>query len=589
MNRFLILLMIAVFSVSSCNEQTKKEVVIDQNEEFDSFKDEFLQELWKQSPGWASWAGLHDYDSILNVNSAESRQQLLASNTGLSTKLHSFELGNLDDGNKIDYHLIQNFIDTEEWYLSDFKSYEWDPSNYNVAGRVWTIMNGTYADLDTRLDILSSLLEKVPAFYEAATDNLKKPTMEHLILGLNQNKGGLGMLGDGLMDSIASSTLSDTKKELLRTRVTSSKEAVNNYISTLENLKGSFDSASATSPRIGKELFDKKYELEINSDYTAEQIYNKALEEKAALHVQMIVITDTLWDKYLVDVAKPADKIIMVKTLIDKIAEKHVSRENFFEEINRQIPVLAAFVEENDLLTQDPSKPLVVRETPLYMRGGGSGASVSSPGPYEKGKDTYYNVTPLDGYNDEEAESYLREYNHYILQILNIHEGIPGHYTQLIYGNQSPSIIKSILGNGAMIEGWANYAEIMMLEEGYNNSPEMWLMRGKWHLRGVTNTILDYSYHVLNLEKQDAMKLMIVDAFQEQTEAENKWRRVTLSSVQLSSYFTGFSQIYELREELKEKKGDLFNLKEFHEQFLSYGNAPVRHIRELMLKEDSEL
>jgi uncharacterized protein (DUF885 family) len=47
----------------------------------------------------------------------------------------------------------------------------------------------------------------------------------------------------------------------------------------------------------------------------------------------------------------------------------------------------------------------------------------------------------------------LREYNDYILQILNIHEAIPGHYTQLVYSNQSPSIIKSILGNGAMIEG----------------------------------------------------------------------------------------------------------------------------------------
>ncbi|MFT4834967.1 MAG: hypothetical protein ACI8WP_001731, partial [Flavobacteriaceae bacterium] len=75
------------------------------------------------------------------------------------------------------------------------------------------------------------------------------------------------------------------------------------------------------------------------------------------------------------------------------------------------------------------------------------------------------------------------------------------------------------------------------------------------------------------------------DAFQQQTEAFNKWRRLTLSSVQLSSYFTGFTQIYELREELKAKQGDQFNLKEFHEAFLSYGNAPVRHIRELMLKD----
>src|SRR5690606_33999738 len=96
---------------------------------------------------------------------------------------------------------------------------------------------------------------------------------------------------------------------------------------------------------------------------------------------------------------------------------------------------------------------------------------------------------------DQQAESYLREYNYYTLQILNIHEAIPGHYTQLVHGNKSPSIIKAIFSNGAMVEGWANYSEIMMLEEGYDNSPEMWLMRNKWHLRGVTNAILDYSFH----------------------------------------------------------------------------------------------
>lgn len=584
MKRFLLLVLILIITVTACNEKSNKEVSSDQNESFDSFKEDFVLELWKQNPSWASWAGLHQYDSILNTNSLENRQELLSSIKEMETNLHTFEQTNLDDGNKIDYHIIENFIETEAWYINEFKSYEWDASNYNVAGRVWTIMNGTYADLDTRLDILSALLVKVPSFYQSAINNLKKPTLEHLKKGLVQNKGGLGILDDGLLDSISHSSLSDKKKDLLRLRVNESKDAISNYISTLETLQLEVDNGSARSSRIGQTLFAKKYELEINSDYTADQIYKKALQEKEALHQQMIVISDTLWNHYLMDIEKPTDKIIMVKMLIDKIAEKHVSREDFFKEINRQIPILSAFVKDNDLLTQDPSKPLVVRETPPYMRGGGSGASVSSPGPYEKGKKTYYNVTPLDAYSAEEAESYLREYNYYILQILNIHEAIPGHYTQLVYGNESPSIIKSILGNGAMIEGWANYAEIMMLEEGYNNSPEMWLMRHKWHLRGVTNTILDYSYHVLNLQKEDAMKLMIKDAFQEKTEAENKWRRVTLSSAQLSSYFTGFSQIYELRDEIKAIKGDSFNLKEFHEQFLSYGNAPVKHIRELMIK-----
>ena len=55
-----------------------------------------------------------------------------------------------------------------------------------------------------------------------------------------------------------------------------------------------------------------------------------------------------------------------------------------------------------------------------------------------------------------------------------------------------------------------------------------------------------------------------------------------LSSVHLTSYFSGYSEIFALREALKAKPG--FNLKAFHEQFLSYGNAPVRLIAAEMLK-----
>ena len=41
----------------------------------------------------------------------------------------------------------------------------------------------------------------------------------------------------------------------------------------------------------------------------------------------------------------------------------------------------------------------------------------------------------------------------------------------------------------------------------------------------------------------------------------------------------------ELRDEIKAIEGNDFNLKKFHEKFLSYGNAPVRHIRDLMINE----
>jgi len=279
----------------------------------------------------------------------------------------------------------------------------------------------------------------------------------------------------------------------------------------------------------------------------------------------------------------PENKLEAIKMMIDKLSLHHVKADSFQMAIEHQIPLLVDFIKKKDLIYIDPSKPLVVRKEPAYMAGV-AGASISAPGPYDKNGNTYYNVGSLSGWDKEKAESYLREYNHYILQILNIHEAIPGHYTQLVYANQSPSIIKSIFGNGAMIEGWAVYTERMMLENGYgNNEPEMWLMYYKWNLRTTCNTILDYGVHVNNLSKDSALNLLINEAFQQKAEAEGKWKRVSVTQVQLCSYFTGYTEIYDFREELKKKMGDKFNLKQFHEKFLSYGSAPVKYIKMLML------
>lgn len=178
----------------------------------------------------------------------------------------------------------------------------------------------------------------------------------------------------------------------------------------------------------------------------------------------------------------------------------------------------------------------------------------------------------------------LRGYNHRILQIHNIHEAIPGHYTQLVHANRSPSLIKTAFGNGAMIEGWAVFSERMMLENGWGDqAPEMWLMWCKRNLRSVTNAILDYAAHVQGMGESEAMHLLTRQAFQTEQEARENWHRVTLTSVQLASCFSGYSEIMALREARRAQLGQAFSVKAFNEEFLSYGNAPVQTIRSLML------
>ncbi|MEX0900936.1 MAG: DUF885 domain-containing protein [Gammaproteobacteria bacterium] len=570
---------VLVLVVAACSaEREPVAVKTDPNAEFAAYAVELVDRFLDRSPEWSIYAGRYDNADRVTVPDEARRADDLAFVNAELAALDRFDPDALDASNRTDYALIRNQLESARWYQLEFKGGEWMPSNYNVAGPIALLLNTEYAPLEERLRAVLSRLEYVPAYYEAARENVKNPTAEHTELAMVQSRGALSVFGDALIDRVNGSALTNDEKALFTERVAAARAAIGGWIAWLGELDGE------RPFRIGEALYEQKFTYDIQSGYTARELYERALAEKEKLHTTMDGITVELWPEYFPNTEMPDDRLERIGLMIDHLAARHVSRDEFFGEIQRQIPLLAAFVEEHDLLDQDPSKPLIVRETPAYMRGSGAGASVSAPGPFNPGADTFYNVTLLDRFTDEQAESYLREYNHWILQILNIHEGIPGHYTQLVHANKSPSIVKAMFGNGAMVEGWAVYAERMMLENGYaaDEQPEMWLMYGKWNLRVVCNTILDYAVHTQGMTEDEALDLLMREAFQERTEATEKWRRVKLSQVQLTSYFAGYAEIYDFREARKAELGDEFDLKAFHNEFLSYGRAPVRVIRDLM-------
>jgi uncharacterized protein (DUF885 family) len=157
---------------------------------------------------------------------------------------------------------------------------------------------------------------------------------------------------------------------------------------------------------------------------------------------------------------------------------------------------------------------------------------------------------------------------------------------QGIYNNKkSNDVVRSVFQNGAMIEGWAVYTESMMLENGWgNHAPEMELVHDKLKLRELANVIIDYELQCMNQTKDNLVHLMVNECFQTAAQAGEKYHRATVSQVQLCSYYSGSTAIFSLREEYKKKLGSKYNLKDFHEQFLSYGSSPVKYIRERMLE-----
>jgi uncharacterized protein (DUF885 family) len=549
----------------------------------DSQAMQFLTALWRIDPEGAIYVGKFDAAAQLTIPDAPTRAKELAFTNEWLEKFRKLNADKLSPNQRTDLALLINKLQYDRWKLTVLRDFEWNPARYNVAQPLDLILTTEYAARPQRLRTILKRLADVPAYYQAAQASILNPTREHTQLAISQAPGTLVVLADIGKAAQESSQLTPQEKAIFAQRVANAGSAVLAWVDFLSDLDKSQEQMQrARSFRLGKDLYEQKFAFEIQSASTAEQTYRKALAAREELLTRMDGLADQLWPQTMGNASKPADRFRKIGMVIDKLSLQHAAPADFLPEIRRQIPQLQDYVIKNNLVTIDPSKPLVVRETPLYQRGV-AGASIDAPGPYRPKDKTYYNVTPLDGLTPAQAESSLREYNNWMLQILNIHEAIPGHYTQLMNANRSPSLVKSLFGNGAMIEGWAVYGERMMLESGYgNNAPELWLMWCKWNLRSVSNTILDYSVHVLGMNRDQAMDLLVRQAFQTPQEAAEKWRRVQLSSVQLTSYFSGYSDIMELRERRKQQLGERFNLREFHDQFLGYGNAPVRVIGQLM-------
>jgi uncharacterized protein (DUF885 family) len=550
-----------------------------------AFGEQFFDRFFQLNPDWAVAIGYYKYADRLVVPDAASRDETLKQLDRWLAQLRGIDPGTLSAAVRADRAMLENEFLAEKWALTDLRSWQWNPSVYNVAEPFALLRDLTFAPLDERLRIFSRRLERVPAYYAAAKANVEKPTREHTRLAIEQNRGALSVFGPDLEHTLEMSGLSAAERSSFNRRLAAARQAVDDYVRWLEALDERLASGAvaARSFRLGAELYAPKFAYEIQSGDTAEALYSRALAEKDALHARMTLLAGLLWPKYFPNEAAPADALETIGRVIARLSDEHVAPADLVREVERQIPELTKWVNDHDLLELDESKPLIVRETPLHKRGI-AGASIDAPGPYDASAPTYYNVTPLDGERAERAESWLREYNRWMLPVLNIHEAIPGHYVQLVYSNRSPSLIKAIFGNGAMIEGWAVYAERAMLESGYGeHRAEAWLVYSKWNLRSVVNTILDYGVHVLGMTEAEAMDLLTRQAFQTEAEAVEKWQRVKLTSVQLTSYFSGYAAILDLREALKRERAGTFDLKRFHEQFLSYGSAPVRVIRELML------
>jgi uncharacterized protein (DUF885 family) len=363
----------------------------------------------------------------------------------------------------------------------------------------------------------------------------------------------------------------------------------------------------------------------LQSNISAEDLRRVAVVEHGRVRQRMTELAREIGVEVLsasklrrLDQAGDANNEI-VRAVLEELAAIHPEPEELRDAIEAKLANLSAFVKTKSIVTMDDAEVLQVIWTPPHQRGVFI-AGLAAPGPLEpsgQGLPSFYLVQPVpEDWPAQQRESFLREYNDFMLEILSIHEAIPGHFVQLYWSKRGakgePSKVRKVLANGPFVEGWAVYTEKVMVDAGYAGqgpkddakrprgvSKALWkIMQSpelrakaialhglKFYLRTVTNAILDYNVHAGTMTEDEAVKLMVDRSFQQEGEARAKWVRAQVTSTQLSTYFVGAQAWLRLRAHAESRAraaNQPFDMAKFHDAALSHGAPPVHRLAILM-------
>lgn len=553
---------------------------------FEKLAARYLRENFRQNPTFATWAGEHRHDRELDDVSRQAVEARLALLDSYRAKLETIEKDKLSPDNRIDAEVLASAIDLDMLLYGDMRVFETNPMHYTslLGNSLYYLIARDFASLDKRLDAASRRLERFPLFVEHAMANLSNPSKVHTEMAISQNRGLIAFIEHELMREAEKAPPRTSKKVGKSARI-----AIGALREFQRFLEEDLADRSLGDFRLGEKSFRRLIDGIIGSDMSSEMIVTAAYAEIDRVHGEMYEVAAPLYAEMTASrlPASPdrAARDAIVRAVLDDIAKDHPKPSELLDACTAAFAEASAFVRERDVLTI-PDDPIELAWAPEYSRSL-SIVGLESPGPLDRGLKYWFIVSPVpEDYDRKQIDSYLREYNSEMIRLVTIHEAMPGHYVQFAYANRNPSIPRNVFANTGFVEGWGVYCMELMNELGFRGgNPRFDLTWKKYYLRILTNAILDSGMHREGMTESEALRLLTVDGFQEESEAAIKWRRAMINPGYLSTYFAGYLEIRQLRLEAERVLGDRFSLKEFHEKLLLQGALPPRLAREALFRE----
>jgi uncharacterized protein (DUF885 family) len=248
----------------------------------------------------------------------------------------------------------------------------------------------------------------------------------------------------------------------------------------------------------------------------------------------------------------------------------------YLNEIDR----LRNFFSRRGVDTDALNTPVEIAETPRYLRSVRGAASFAAAFSDDSRETSYFYITThLAGQKTSTADSLLKKRFHREFKLLTAHETIPGHHYLDTVRRKLSNPVRRQIESPLFYEGWASYAEYMLIDSGYINSPLDLLVDYKRRLWRSARCQVDVGLTTGRIKLDDAVHLLKTCGFS----AEEAWRQVDRFRLN-----PGYQLCYSLGchefKQLKAAYGSRMDTHRFHQILLDGGEIPFQLIERRIKK-----
>jgi uncharacterized protein (DUF885 family) len=545
------------------------------SEPFPHFVEDYLAHLHEFLPGQASQDGVHLHDDLLEDFSRSAVEVHVRALAGFGRRLQHIDAALLQPSERIDRRILAADIDSRMYELETLGGWLRTPRLYadalgsSLAGQALS----AYAPEVERARRVVSKLRQTPRLAQAARDNIADCPGLFVKVGLEAWRSVAELIEvdlprafSGLDDLHILGDLADASTEAT--------ESVGGYVRYLETHLAPRAKASF---RLGREVFERKLQLNEGITLSAERLLAIALRELDEVQEEFRSVAGRL---------NGGDPIAAWRAA----KEPHPEPGQLVAAAEQQIRELAEFLERQAVVSMPDSAGTIVAPSPAYCRSALS--SVRPPGPFEsKPVAGYYYLTDADRrWPEERQQEHMRELSVPKLWNMSVHKVYPGRCLQNQHLRRVESKVRrsTLLAPMSFVKGWAHYGEHVMAEVGFGRGDAaIKLGQLAEALVQLARVVVAIRLHCEDLSVEQGMRIFRDEAFLDERIARQEAERGTFDPAYLVPSL-GKLMMLKLRRDYKSREPGKFLMRTFHDALLAQGNAPFWAHRDLLFGDASD-